>query len=317
MKNITLLFPGQGSQFVGMGKNLDASLFQLANEALAYDLKSIMHEGPEETLKMTENTQPAILLHSIGCFYNVQQFLQAENIEVNAVLGHSVGEYAALVAASVLNLSDALKATHWRGKFMQAAVPVGVGAMYAILKVPEEMVVKACRESSLPGEEVMPANFNDPQQIVISGHEQACKRAISYLAENYLEAHRAIELKVSAPFHSSLMKPAALKLKEAFKKLNWQPNKLPYIANINASWIPVETSPEQIQDLLVEQAMGPVYWTQSILKLPPGQICLELGPGKVLTGLIKKIRSDITVINIDGENDLWKTTLLEKLQASK
>ena len=309
IKSVTLLFPGQGSQYVGMGKNLDHSLFDRGNEILGYDLKKLMHEGPEEELKLTENTQPAILKHSITLYNQLLELLKKHNIKIDRVLGHSVGEYAALVAAGVLSPYDAIHAVHLRGKYMQAAVPVGMGAMYAILKVPADIVEEACKKSSLIGSEVMPANFNDPSQIVISGETNACKRAVAWLASNYKESHRAMELNVSAPFHSSLMKPAADQLKEAFLKFKWHENTVPYIANIDAHEYPVGTKPESIINNLYHQAYGPVLWTQSIEKLPSDTLCIEVGPGKVLMGLVRKINKDIRAVCLDKDeafNDLEK-----------
>lgn len=301
-KSVTLLFPGQGSQYVGMGKALDHSLFDKGNEILGYDLKKLMHEGPEDELKLTHNTQPAILKHSITLFNHLTPLLEKHNVKIDRVLGHSVGEYAALVAAGVLSPYDAIHAVHLRGKYMQEAVPVGKGKMFAILKVPANVVEEACKAASQPGSEVMPANFNDPSQIVISGESEACLRAVKWLTENFTEAHRAMELNVSAPFHSSLMKPAAEKLKEAFSKFKWHENKLPYIANIDAKEYSLGTNPETIINNLYHQAYGPVLWTQSIEKLPSDTLCLEVGPGKVLMGLVRKINKDIKVVSLDKED---------------
>jgi len=311
VKSVTLLFPGQGSQYVGMGKNLDHSLFDKGNEILGYDLKKLMHEGPEEELKLTHNTQPAILKHSITLYNHLMEFLDKHNVKVDRVLGHSVGEYAALVAAGVLSPYDAIHAVHLRGKYMQAAVPVGKGSMYAILKVPADIVDRACMAATLSDEEcVMPANFNDPSQIVISGEKEACKRAVAWIAENYKEPHRAMELNVSAPFHSHLMKPAADQLKEAFSHFKWHENKVPYIANINATEYAAGTNPQTIIDNLYHQAYGPVLWTQSIEKLPSDTLCIEVGPGKVLMGLVRKINKDIKVVTLDKDEAL---TELEEL----
>ena len=301
IKSVTLLFPGQGSQYVGMGKNLDHTLYDLGNEILGFDLKKIMHEGPEEDLKLTHNTQPAILKHSITILNHLLPILTKHNIKIDRVLGHSVGEYAALVAAGVLSAHDAVMAVHLRGKYMQEAVPVGMGKMFAILKVPADLVVEACQKSSRPGSEVMPANFNDPSQIVISGESEACLRAVAWLAENVKEAHRAMELNVSAPFHSSLMKPAADQLSTAFSKFKWNEPKIPYIANIDATEYPAGTNPEIIIQNLYHQAYGPVLWTQSIEKLPSDTLCLEVGPGKVLMGLVRKINKDIKVLSLDKD----------------
>lgn len=300
-KSVTLLFPGQGSQYVGMGKNLDQTLFDKGNEVLGYDLKKLMHEGPEEELKLTHNTQPAILKHSITLLNHLLPVLEKHNVKIDRVLGHSVGEYAALVAAGVLSPYDAIHAVHLRGKFMQEAVPVGAGKMFAILKVPVNIIEEACKFASKPGSEVMPANFNDPSQIVISGESEACLRAVAWLSENYKEAHRAMELNVSAPFHSSLMKPAADKLRDAFSRFKWHENKIPYIANIDATEYTAGTNPQTIIENLYHQAYGPVLWTQSIEKLPSDTLCLEVGPGKVLMGLVRKINKDIKVISLDKD----------------
>lgn len=303
-KSVTLLFPGQGSQYVGMGKDLDQTLFDKGNEILGYDLKKLMHEGPEDELKLTHNTQPAILKHSVTLYNHLLEFLNKHDIKIDRVLGHSVGEYAALVAAGVLSPYDAIHAVHLRGKYMQAAVPVGKGKMFAILKVPADIVSEACKQASREGSEVMPANFNDPSQIVISGESEACARAVAWLSENFKEAHRAMELNVSAPFHSSLMKPAADQLKEAFTHFKWHENKIPYIANIDAKEYGVGTNPETIINNLYHQAYGPVLWTQSIEKLPSDTICVEVGPGKVLMGLVRKINKDIKVVCLDKDEAL-------------
>lgn len=309
-KSVTLIFPGQGSQYVGMGKNLDHSLFDKGNDILGYDLKKIMHEGPEEELKLTHNTQPAILKHSLTLLHCLLPILQKHNVKIDRVLGHSVGEYAALAAAGVLSAYDAIHAVHLRGRYMQEAVPVGLGKMFAVLKVPANIVEIACQTASRPDSEVMPANFNDPSQIVISGESEACQRAVSWLAENFKESHRCMELNVSAPFHSSLMKPAADQLKTAFARFKWHENQIPYIANIDATEYKVGTNPETIIDNLYHQAYGPVLWTQSIEKLPADTLCIEVGPGKVLMGLVRKINKDIKVVSLDKDGAL---TELEEL----
>ncbi|MBP7845742.1 MAG: ACP S-malonyltransferase [Proteobacteria bacterium] len=311
-KSVTLLFPGQGSQYVGMGKNLDHSLFDKGNEILGYDLKKLMLEGPEEELKLTHNTQPAILKHSLTLLNQLMPVLKKYNVKIDRVLGHSVGEYAALVAAGVLSANDAILAVHLRGKYMQEAVPVGRGKMFAILKVPATIVEEACKRVSQPESEVMPANFNDPSQIVISGESQACLRAINWLSENFKEAHRCMELNVSAPFHSSLMKPAANQLKEAFARFKWHENQIPYIANIDAKEYGAGTNPETIINNLYHQAYGPVLWTQSIEQLPSDTVCIEVGPGKVLMGLVRKINKDIKVLTLDKDEALIE---LEELLA--
>ncbi len=304
-KNVTLLFPGQGSQYVGMGKSLEGQapyqLFERANQKLEFSLSKICFEGPEEDLKLTANAQPAILTYSIALYEKLKPILDKKNINIDQVLGHSVGEYSALVAAGVLSFEDAVQAVNLRGQFMQDAVPAGKGKMYAIVKVDEALVRKACEEVSTPESQVMPANFNDPSQIVISGEANACDRAVNWLHENFEGKMRAIELKVSAPFHSSLMKPAAIKLENAFEAFNFNKNSIPYIANINTEKYEVNTDPSIIKENLIKQVDGSVLWTQSIQKLADNTICIEVGPGRVLAGLVRKINPNITVISLDKD----------------
>jgi [acyl-carrier-protein] S-malonyltransferase len=304
-KSVTLLFPGQGSQYIGMGQLLEGhqsfELLQKANQILDFDLSKIMLEGPIEKLTLTENTQPAILTYSVGLFNKLQEILKQKDIKIDRVLGHSVGEYAALVAAGVLSFEDGVKAVNLRGKFMQEAVPAGVGSMHAIMKVDGEFITKACKEVSTEDSKVMPANFNEPNQIVISGEKSACDRAIKYIEENFEGKFRSVELNVSAPFHSSLMKPAADKLLSEFNSFTFNENKIPYIANIDAKEYGVSTKTEIIKDNLYKQVDGSVLWTQSIESLPTETICIEVGPGKILKGLLRKINRDIKVVSLDNE----------------
>ncbi|WP_372652910.1 ACP S-malonyltransferase [Halobacteriovorax sp.] len=304
-KSVTLLFPGQGAQYVGMGKSLEGhnafTLFEKANQALGFDLSQMMFEGPEDELKLTKFTQPAILSHSIALFEKAKEILEEKNVKIDRVLGHSVGEYAALVAAGAISYENALNAVHLRGKFMQDAVPEGKGKMFAIMKVPQETIVDACKAVSQEGSEVMPANFNEPSQIVISGEAEACDRAVQWLADNWTEPYRAVELKVSAPFHSSLMKPAANNLNNAFASIPFKDSSLPYIANIDAKEYPAGTDAKTIKENLIKQVDGSVLWTQSMQELPDDTICIECGPGKVLMGLARKINRNIKVISLDKE----------------
>jgi [acyl-carrier-protein] S-malonyltransferase len=300
-KSVTLLFPGQGSQYVGMGQNLAPELAKLANENLGFDLQQLMLEGPEEDLKMTANTQPAILTHSIGLFYKLKPILEKYNVTIDRVLGHSVGEYAALVAAGALRFEDAVKAVNLRGKYMQEAVPAGMGKMIALMKVPQETINELCQACSTDQESVMPANFNEPNQTVISGHASACDRALVWLEKNMSETYRAVELNVSAPFHSSLMKPAALKLIEHLKTIEMMNTIHPYVANIDAKEYPVGTKGSTVLENLYQQVDGPVKWSQSISALPDDTLCLEVGPGRVLMGLSRKINRDHQVISLDKE----------------
>ncbi len=303
-KQVTLLFPGQGSQYVGMGMPQYAQskeIFERADRALDFPLTKLMFEGPEDQLKLTENTQPAIITHSMVLLTQLTQELKKINVTINRCLGHSVGEYAALIAIQSLTFENALKLVRARGQFMQQAVPYGVGAMYALLKVPEEIVIKACRECSCDGNEVMPANFNEPNQIVISGHKDATEKAIAWIKNNYPQPHRAMELPVSAPFHSRLMRPAAMKMKEVLFNVTLEPNQIAYVANIDANEYAPGTKAEDIKSNLYRQIEGSVLWLQSIKSLPENTICVEVGPGRVLAGLVKKTRSDIKVISLDQE----------------
>jgi [acyl-carrier-protein] S-malonyltransferase len=303
---VTLIFPGQGSQYVGMGKSLDSlpsalKVFNSANEACGFDLKSLMFEGPEESLKLTENTQPAIVTHSVALFEILKEHLDKKEIKIDRVLGHSVGEYSALVAAGSLELKDAVKAVKNRGRFMQEAAPEGVGKMFAMLRIPSEIVAKACTEVSTEAEQVMPANFNEPTQTVISGHAGACDKAIKWIEENFEGRFRAMELSVSAPFHSTLMKPAEKNLEEFLDNIEIKENVLPYITNIDAKTSSPGTSPEKIKQSLIQQVCGSVLWSQSIASLPSDTVFIEVGPGKVLKGLNKKINSEMRTYNLDCE----------------
>ena len=299
---VTVVFPGQGTQYVGMGKVFsDYAHFEKANTATGYDLKKMMLEGPAEDLKLTENTQPAIVAHSLMLFDKLLPLLKQKNMTIERVLGHSVGEYAALAAAGAMTFEEAVKAVHYRGKYMQEAMPQGKGAMYAILKQDEETIRFACEAASTSEEKVSPANFNEPSQIVISGDKVACERAIRLMEEKTGARVKAIELQVSAPFHCALMKPAELKLKPVLDQIKFQPLKYNYVANIDANEYHIDTNPETIKVNLLKQVCGSVLWTHSIQKLPENTIIIECGPGKVLSGLIKKINPNLKVISLDSE----------------
>ncbi len=299
---VTVVFPGQGTQYVGMGKVFsDFAYFDRANTATGYDLKKMMLEGPADDLKLTENTQPAIVAHSLMLFDKLQNLLTQKNISIERVLGHSVGEYAALASAGVMTFEEAVKAVHYRGKYMQEAVPAGKGTMYAILKQEEATIIEACKAASTEEEKVSPANFNEPSQIVISGDKFACERAIRLMEEKTGARVKAIELQVSAPFHCALMKPAELKLKPVLDGINFKSPKFNYIANVDAKEYGTNTSPETIKENLLLQVCGSVLWTQSIQKLSDDTVIIECGPGKVLAGLIKKINPNLKVISLDNE----------------
>ena len=306
-RSVTLLFPGQGSQYVGMGKALEGcesfKLFERANSTLGYPLTQLMFEGPLEELTLTQNTQPAILTHSVALFEKTKKVLEQKNIAIDRVLGHSVGEYAALVAAGTLSFDDAVMAVHLRGKYMQEATPRGLGKMFAMMRVPPEVVEQACREVSRPDSVVMPANFNEPGQTVISGEADACLRAVKWVEQSKEGTRfKALELNVSAPFHSSLMEPAAQKLESAFNKFTFNPLRVPYVANIDAREYPVGTTGETIKNNLIAQVCGSVKWSQSMAQLSPDTLCLEMGPSKVLFGLARKINRDLKVISMDQED---------------
>jgi len=302
---LTVVFPGQGTQYVGMGKDFsDNMLFELANSALGYDLKTMMLEGPAEELKKTQNTQPAIVAHSLMMFEKLKSLTQNKNLKIERVLGHSVGEYSALCAAGAMTFTEAVSAVHFRGKFMQEAVPAGRGTMYAILKQDENIIKEACENASNSEEKVSPANYNEPSQIVISGDRSACEKAIKYLEEKTGNRVKAIELQVSAPFHCNLMKPAEIKLSTILDSINFKSLNYNYIANVDAKEYSMETKPQTIKENLLKQVCGSVLWTQSIqtLATSPESIIIECGPGKVLTGLIKKINPQLKVISLDSES---------------
>jgi [acyl-carrier-protein] S-malonyltransferase len=302
---VTLIFPGQGSQYVGMGKNLledsnASQVFGKADAALDFKISEMCFNGPEDQLKLTEFTQPAIVTHSIALFEKLKPILAEKNITIDRVLGHSVGEYSALVAAGSLHFENAVKAVNLRGKYMQEAVPAGQGAMYAILRVPSSIVTEACENASDHNEKVMPANFNEPGQTVISGHSAACERAVEWLKNNYEGRQMAMPLKVSAPFHSTLMRPAEKKLEEFLNTIEFKNNDIAYLANVNANEYAAGSDFETIRNNLVEQVCGSVLWSQSISKLPEDTKFIEVGPGKVLTGLNKKINKAFQTYTLDN-----------------
>jgi [acyl-carrier-protein] S-malonyltransferase len=303
---VTLVFPGQGAQYVGMGQNLQSiseckNIFNIADNVSHQSISNLCFNGPEESLKLTENTQPAIVTHSVALFKRLETILKEKQINVDRVLGHSVGEYSALVASGALDFSDAVKAVHHRGKYMLEAVPAGKGKMYAILRVPSDIVAKACEQSSSELCQVMAANFNEPTQTVISGHAEACEKAVKWIEENFEGRSRAMELQVSAPFHSSLMAPAEEKLSQYLTNVEFKSNQIPYIANIDATEYSSKTDGITIKQNLVKQVCGSVLWSQSIASLPSDTVFIEVGPGKVLTGLNKKINKEFRTYALDTD----------------
>lgn len=297
------MFPGQGSQVVGMGKELNDSFtsgesyFQRADAALQYTLSDLMIEGPQEQLTLTYNAQPALL--TTGALIAAR--LQAEGIRPDYTAGHSLGEYTALVASNVLSFEDAVVAVHKRGLYMNEAVPAGQGAMAAILGMDAEPLTEITEAITQEGYAVQPANLNCPGQIVISGTKEGVEKACERLKE--AGAKRAILLDVSGPFHSTLMEPAAEKLRATLQQINMQDATVPVIANVHAQ---VVTEQQQIQQLLVEQLYSPVRWEDSVRTLLDLGVThfIECGPGKVLSGLIKKIHRPATVLSVYDEETL-------------
>ncbi len=310
---IAFLFPGQGSQAVCMGKELAEKYsvarqtFEEADEALGHKLSQLCFEGPEEQLRMTEITQPAILTASVAAW----RVLQEKGVSPAFVAGHSLGEYSAHVAAGTMSFSDAVRTVRNRGKYMQEAVPVGVGAMAAILGMDLPQVTAVCAEAA-QGEVCAPANINSAEQIVISGHTAAVERAAKLASER--GAKRAIMLSVSAPFHCSLMKPAQDRLASDLGSLKLQDPEVPVVCNIDAAVIADAAS---ARDALIRQVTGSVKWDQSVrLLIEKGvQIFVEVGPGKVLSGLMRQIDRSKTSLNVADEASLQKT--LEQLSAKQ
>jgi len=303
-KKVTLLFPGQGSQYVGMGKDLAGALsnYEAASELLKFDIKSKILFGSEDDLKSTEITQPAIFAYSAALFDSLRIILSKRNISIDLVLGHSVGEYGALFAAGVLSFNDCVMALFNRGRFMQEAMPQHVGAMYAIMRADEELVLRATEHSSLDNSIVSVANYNSKDQLVISGHREACERAVKFIEEFGGPRVRSMELKVSAPFHSKLMVGAESKMKEYLKEIEFNNLEADYIANVDAKRYKALSDGSIVRDNLVRQISAPVQWIKSIEQLENNALAIEVGPGHVLQGLVAKIRTDIQVISLDRPN---------------
>ncbi len=300
---MAFLFPGQGSQYVGMGKELcehysvAAQAFEEAEQTLGFSLRQLCFYGPEADLQLTENTQPAILALSVAAL----RVLQSESgIKPAYVAGHSLGEYSALVCVGALSFSDALRVVRERGRLMQAAVPSGQGAMAVIIGLDMAAVSSICQKAE-EGEVVAPANYNGGGQIVIAGSKAAVARAMLLAKSD--GAKRVLELAVSAPFHCPLMKPAAEGLKRILDDVTVHPFSVGVISNVDAE---VNLDPARVKPSLAEQAMRPVRWEESVHKLESLGVStmLEVGPGRVLKGLVKRISPKIEVDTFEAPQDL-------------
>jgi [acyl-carrier-protein] S-malonyltransferase len=299
-----LLFPGQGSQRVGMGRDLAhrfdlaRATYEQADAALGFSISRLCFDGPEDELQLTQHSQPAILATSVAVF---RVLVADKGLRFDAVAGHSLGEWTALVAAGAIEFADAIRLVHWRGQFMQDAVPVGVGAMAALMGLDRAAAIDLCRDSSASGEPAEVANLNGGGQIVISGHAAAIDRALA--AAKASGAKRAVKLAVSAPFHCSLMAPAADRLRTALAEVTITAPSVPVFTNVNAQ--PTQ-DPATIRRVLIEQVTGAVRWEESIQALAGAGVttAYELGAGSVLRGLVKRIADGITVTTIGEPHEV-------------
>lgn len=306
MNKLAFVFPGQGAQAVGMGKDLfdqyDVAkrLFAEADEALGYSIKDMCFEGPADDLKLTANTQPAILTVSVI----VNEILKEHGVQPDVAGGHSLGEYSALVAAGVLSFKDAVALVHKRGQYMQEAVPVGQGGMAAIIGLDDEAIAAACEKATKEAGEVQPVNFNCPGQTVIAGTTHGVEKAVEELKA--AGAKKAVVLPVSAPFHSTLMKPAAEKLAAELDKVAIHDAAFPVVSNFTGE---LETKAEEIKANLVAQADHPVRWIACVKTMQAfgADTFVEAGPGKTLCGFNRRIDRSLKSLNVENLESLQKT----------
>lgn len=306
MNKLAFVFPGQGAQAVGMGKDLFATydvakkIFAEADEALGYSIKDMCFEGPADDLKLTANTQPAILTVSVI----VNEILKEHGIQPDVAGGHSLGEYSALVAAGVLSFRDAVVLVHKRGQYMQEAVPVGEGGMAAIIGLDDETIAAVCEKATNEAGEVQPVNFNCPGQTVIAGTTKGVEKAVEELKA--AGAKKAVILPVSAPFHSTLMKPAAEKLAAELDKVAIHDAAFPVVSNYTGR---LETSAEEIKQNLVAQADHPVRWIACVntMKEFGADTFVEAGPGRTLCGFNRRIDRSLKSLNVENLESLQKT----------
>ncbi len=307
MSKVAFVFPGQGSQTVGMCKAfydqypVAKRVFEEADEALGFSITKMCFEGPEDQLRLTYNTQPAILTASTAC----AAVLKEHGIKCDVAAGHSLGEYSALVNAGAMTFADAVRTVRKRGQFMQEAVPVGEGSMAAVLGLESDKIVEICQNVEADcGEAVQAVNFNCPGQVVIAGAVNAVNKAIDALKE--AGAKRAVLLPVSAPFHSTLMQPASERLAEVLAPIVISDAQIPVVANVTAKEV---ISGAEIKELLVKQAAMPVLWETSVRNMVADGVdtFVEVGPGKVLTGFTKKIAKGLPALNVEDPESLEKT----------
>ena len=306
MTKLAFVFPGQGSQSVGMldswaDNDAVKAVIDEASQALSQDLTTLIADGPAEDLNLTTNTQPVMLAASYAMY---QAYLSAGGKSPELVAGHSLGEYTALAAAGTITLSDAVRLVRVRADAMQSAVPVGQGGMAAILGLDDEAVLEVCQAASTEDSFVEAVNFNAPAQVVVAGHKEAIDR-VCVLAKEH-GAKRALALAVSAPFHSRLLEPAAQVLEEALADIELQRPAMPVINNVD---VDTADAPEDIVDALVRQAWHPVRWVETIRKMKEEGVThvVECGPGKVLSGLVKRIEPELVMLNINDPASLDAT----------